>query len=368
MDLDETGPDEVRPVVVRVPVEPVEAAMEADAVDAALDAADVAVRGPLFGAAVQGPEDGARWRVLVSVSNNCPQLARDGLNSLLWFRAKDEAKNRAERRALLAAVARLETERVDDLTVLDTRYRIVRADEYAGMGPDGFEGPRPTDPEPVTPDWSRGTLDAKIDDGLVLDPDAPVTPTQAMERLTLRGMVYAGSRFPDEVLRDSRRALTTHPDIVLLPATFKVVERTGSAWSSSGGLHSTPQEARKSLDFSLRYWEPRTRGLIPMGSDWDVDARTQAARDADAAGELTAFADAADRLRAGRVDELEVLGTLFRIGRTRRLVRWGPEGPEGPRPSDVNRQDPNPLHPVMDEDGRIHYEEDPDDPDEFDHT
>ncbi|MFI7102426.1 DUF5954 family protein [Streptomyces sp. NPDC050161] len=358
MDLEDMRPGGARPVAVRLPVEPVEAAVEADAVDAAKQAGDVAIRGPLFGVAAQDAADRQRWRVVIEVSNGCPQLARDSLNSLLWFRAKDEAQDRAERRALLAAVARLESERVDELTVLGSRYRIVRAEEYVGMGPDGIEQPRPTDPEPVTPDWGCDSRGAEIDDGLVLDPDVPVTPAQAAERLTLRDMAYTGSWYPEDVRLDSRRALDTHPDILLLPTTFKIVERTDTGWKSGSGLHVSAHEARKTLDFSLTFWEPRRRGLIPMDADRHVDARTQAAEEADsAAGELTAYAEAADRLRTGRVNQLEVLGTVYRIGRARRLLRWGPDGPEGPRPSDVSQHAPSRIHPSLDEDGNIHYED-----------
>ncbi|MFK0289812.1 DUF5954 family protein [Streptomyces sp. NPDC090442] len=357
MDHGDVRPGGVRPMVVRVPVEPVEAAMEADAVDAAAQVGEVAIRGPLFGVAAQDADDGQRWRVVVSVSTGCPQMARDNLNSLLWFRAKDEAPDRTERRALLTAVARLESEPVDELTVLGTRYRIVRAEEYVGVGPDGIEQPRPTDPEPVTPNWERGSREGKIDDGFVLDPDAPVTPAQAAERLTLRGMAYAGTQYPDDVLLDSRQAVTTHPDILLLPATFKIVERIGTGWKSGSGLHVSAHDARKTLDFSLTWWEPRGRGLIPMEAHPNVDARTRVAENTDTAeGELAAYAEAADQLRAGRVNQLEVLGTVYRIGRVRRLMRWGPDGPEGPRPSDVSQQAPSRIHLPLDEDGNIQYE------------
>ncbi len=95
--------------------------------------------------------------MIVEVTRGCPpQQARDELNSMLWFRAKDDVKDRTQRRALLAAVARLETEEVNDLAVLDTRYRVVRAEEYTGMYADGgLELPRPTDPEPVNPRLGR---------------------------------------------------------------------------------------------------------------------------------------------------------------------------------------------------------------------
>ncbi|MFG2975485.1 DUF5954 family protein [Streptomyces sp. NPDC048331] len=98
MDRGDMRPRGSRPVVVRVPVEPVEAAREADALDAVARAGDVVVRGPLFGVAAQAPGDGPRWRVVLEVTAGCPQQARDGLNSRLWFRAKDEARDRAERR------------------------------------------------------------------------------------------------------------------------------------------------------------------------------------------------------------------------------------------------------------------------------
>ncbi|MGR7000109.1 DUF5954 family protein [Yinghuangia aomiensis] len=48
-----------------------------------------------------------------------------------------------------------------------------------------------------------------------------------------------------------------------------------------------------------------------------------------------------------------IAGGVHQLCRTRRLVRWGPDGPEGPRPSDVNSQDPAQLHPRMDDDGNV---------------
>ncbi len=370
MNHGNVGPGGSRPMVVRVPVEPVEAAMEADAVDAVTRAGDVMVRGPLFGVVAQRAEDGPRWRVVVPVTAGCPQQARDGLNSLLWFRAKDQAQDRAERRALLAAVARLETERVDELSVRETRYRVARAEEYAGTGPDGIEQPRPTDPEPLVPEWDLAVKEPEVDDGLVLDPEAPVTPTQALEQLALRGLYYTGKRFPEDVRADARRALDTHPDVLLLPPTFTVVEQRASSWRPASGPHATAHAARKSLDFALTWMWPRMRGHIPDDAGPHTDARALAAGgDGSSTGGapadpqatvLAAYAEAADRLRAaGRVNRLEFQGTVYRIGRTRRLLRWGPDGPEGPRPSDVNTQDPTRIHLVLDEDGRIIPETDP---------
>ncbi|MFD4741948.1 DUF5954 family protein [Streptomyces virginiae] len=358
MDRGDVGPRGSRPVVVRVPVEPVEAAREADALDAVARAGDVVVRGPLFGVAAQSPGDGPRWRVVLEVTSGCPQQARDGLNSRLWFHAKDEARDRAERRELLAAVARLESERVDELLVSGTRYRVVRAEEYAASGPGGIEAPRPTDPEPLVPDWDRAAQEPGIDDALVMDPDAPVTPTQAFEQLALRDLCYTGGRFPEEVRADSRRALDTHPDVLVMPPTFGVVERTGDGWRPVSGPHVTPHAARRSLDFALTWMWPRLRGYISEDADPRTDARTWTAAGgggpADVrAAKLAAYAGAADTLRVGRVNRLEFQDVVYQIVRTRRLLRWGPDGPEGPRPSDVNSQEPTRIHLALDEDGRV---------------
>ncbi|MFC9344222.1 DUF5954 family protein [Streptomyces sp. NPDC057020] len=231
--------------------------MEADAHDAAVRNSALAVRGPLFGVVSQSQDDGQRWRVVVEVTHGCPQQARDALNSLLWFRAKDEAKNPAERRMLLAAVARLETEYVDELTVLGTRYRVVRAEEYAALDEHGdIETPRPTDPEPLTPDWSpgAGARSPRVDDGLVLDPNAPLSPLQAAERLSLRSLAYTGTRFPDAVLHDSAQAVETHPDVLLMPTAFLIVERSGSEpWTPGSGLQATAHDARRTLAFALAW-------------------------------------------------------------------------------------------------------------------
>ncbi|MEV0415543.1 DUF5954 family protein [Streptomyces sp. NPDC050448] len=352
MERGDVEPGGSRPVVVRVPVEPVEAAVEADAVDAAARAGDVVVRGPLFGVAAQSAGDGPRWRVVIAVTAGCPQQARDSLNSRLWFRAKDDAHDRAERRTLLAAVARLESERVDELTVAGTRYRVVRAEEYAAAGPGGIEEPRPTDPEPPVPDWSRGAKGPEVDDGLVLDPDAPLTPSQALERLALRGLCYTGSRFPDDVRADARQALDSHPEVLLLPPTFTVVEQSASSWKPLSGPHPSAHAARKSLDFALTWMWPRMRGHIPDDADLHTDARTITAN-GPSAPELAAYAEAADALRAGRVNRLKFQHSVYQIARTRRLLRWNPDGPEGPRPSDTNTQDPTHIHPTLHEDGHI---------------
>ncbi|MFC9398125.1 DUF5954 family protein [Streptomyces sp. NPDC057027] len=71
----------------------------------------------------------------------------------------------------------------------------------------------------------------------------------------------------------------------------------------------------------------------------------------------TELAEAANRLRAERLNEVEALGAVYRIARTRRLLRWGPDGPEGPRPSGIGNHDPSALHLSLDEDGTMCVEE-----------
>ncbi|MEV4937382.1 DUF5954 family protein [Streptomyces zaomyceticus] len=344
------------PLLVRIPVEPVEAAVEADALAAAARYSALAVRGPLFGVAAQ--DGGRRWRVVIEVTHSCPQQACDALNSLLWFRAKDAAKSRQERRALLAAVARLEEKSVDELIVLGTRYRGAGRRIRSCRRQRWY---RDAATEPLTPDWSprAGADSPRIDVDLVLDPDVPLSPAQAAERIALRPLAYSGTGFPAPVLADSARAVESYPDVLLMPAAFLIVERSGGGpWSPGSGLQATAHNARRTLDFALTWMEPRTRGLIPYDAAPTVDARHPPASTTDAvAAKLKEFAQAADRLRTGLCNEVEAHGTVYHIARTRRLLRWRPDRPEGPRPSDTSTHTPAALHPRLDENGTVHFDE-----------
>ncbi|WP_241845568.1 DUF5954 family protein [Streptomyces sp. CB02261] len=229
--------------------------------------------------------------------------------------------------------------------MLATRYRVVRAEEYAALDPAGdVEMPRPTDPESLTPVWNRGAgaNSPRIDDGLLLDPGAPLSSSQAAERLSLRSLAYSGTRFPDMVLADSARAVETHPDVLLMPTAFLVVEWSGAdeAWTPASGLLASGHDARQILDFTLTWWRPRHKGLIPYDAAMDTDARTLVARTDRPAPELALPVDAADRLRTGHVNQVQAAGTLYRIARSRRLLRPGPDGPEGPRPRPTSARTP----------------------------
>ncbi|MFD5108712.1 DUF5954 family protein [Streptomyces cinereoruber] len=331
--------DEVRAGLVREG-DPVAWVTETDAAEAVVRYPRLAVRGSLFGVVARDAEEGSPWRVVLPVQSGMPQEARDSLHSKFFFWAKDDTDDRKVRRELLAAVHVLERKPVDELVVLGTTYRIVRGDEVARMGDDGLEPPRPTDPEPVFRVWERQTGDRGcLDTGAVLDPEKVRGLMAEALRIGLREFHYVGKRYPAAVRADSRKAVTTHPDIAMLPVGFGVVERSGDVWQPQGSLSPTPHEARRGLYTCLT-------DLWGRLYEWDDAQRERYRR----AGEL---------FRASqRADEVRVDGREFRICRVERMVRFGPDGPEGPRPSDIDEYGPTKMHPRMDEDGTVYHGED----------
>ncbi|MFF3739167.1 DUF5954 family protein [Streptomyces sp. NPDC002566] len=319
--------------------DPVAWVMEADAVEASRRYPDLAPRGPVFGVAAQDTSAGdPRWRLLKPVVNGTPQQARDGLNSHLWFKAKDDTDDPAVRRELLSAVRVLEREPADEVTALGVRYRVVRGDEFARMGDDGLEPPRPTDPEPAAPLWDGRDDTPSPDLGFVLDPARDEGPMAGALRLGLRDFAYTGSRYPADVREGSARAVLTHPDVVCLPVGFSVAEHDGTGWTPHGALMATPHEARRLLhDGMARFW------ALLYGFD---EARK------------AVYARAAEAYRAaGRADEARVEDRLFRICRVERMVRMGPDGPEPPRSSDLDDYGPMKLHPTLHEDGTVVHDD-----------
>lgn len=312
--------------------DPVSQVTEADALLSSERYPNVVVRGPLFGYAEQRAEDRPRWRLLNDPDTGFPQDARDELNSHLWFRAKDDTDDRAERRRLLDAVAQLETEPVNEVSVGSTRYRVVRADEFARIGPTGLEPPRPTDPE--SDGWDRNHRSPCRTRGFVIDHAAAVSLTEGVERMALLALSYTSQRFPADVRADSQRAVHTHPGVVLLPPAFRVLEQEGDTWSMVTGQFPTPQDARRSLASYLVEFLPKLEELTEE--------------------ETAGYARAAEGFtRRQRPNELTALGRHFQVVRVERMVRIGPDGPEPPRPSDVDQNTPMRIHPVMDEDGNI---------------
>ncbi|MBJ3810772.1 DUF5954 family protein [Streptomyces flavofungini] len=311
---------------------------EADAVDASYLYPQLAVRGPVFGLAARATGAEEPWRLLGDVTDGTPQQARDGLNSLLWFKAKDGTDDPEQRRALLAAVARLERETVNEVTVLGTRYRIIRGDEFARAGADGLEPPRPTDPEPGDVSWADRPSPPSQDIGFTLGPNSAEGLMAGALRIALRGFTYSGGHLPPPLRKDSELAARDYPEVVLLPVSFGVAERRGERWRPRGALMPTPHDARRLLVHGMTE-------LWPLLYDFD-DA------------ERTAFRRAAEDFKAaGRANQVVVRDRCFRICRVERMVRIGTDGPESARPSDMETTEPMKLHPTMDADGVIHYDE-----------
>ncbi|MFC4504040.1 MULTISPECIES: DUF5954 family protein [Streptomyces] len=320
--------------------DPVAWVTEADAVEASRRYPHLALRGPVFGVAAHDPSAAQpHWRLVKPVMDGMPQQARDGLNSHLWFTAKDRTDDPAERRALLAAVSVLERDPADEVEALGVRYRVVRGDEFARTGDDGLEPPRPTDPEPAVPSWEERGRAPAPDVGFVLDPGRDEGPMAGALRLGLRDFVYTGARFPAEVRADSVRAAATHEDVVRLPVGFAVAERGAlGCWTPCGSLHPTPHDARRAL-------------YDGMAGVWATLHRYDERRTA-------RYAHAAEEFRAaGRADEASVEDRLFRICRVERMVRMGPDGPEPPRPTDVDEYGPMKLHPTLCEDGTVRHDD-----------
>ncbi|ARF72920.1 hypothetical protein B7C62_12075 [Kitasatospora albolonga] len=326
--------------------DPVSEVTEADAFASVRKYPNIVVRGPLFGIAEQRRGDRPRWRMLGEPDTGFPQMARDELNSHLWFKAKDEAEDRAERRSLLDAVARLETEPVNEVRAAGVRYRIVRADEFARIGDGRLEPPRATDPDEDS--WDPATPDPSRTEGFVIDHAAAVGLTEGIDRVGLLQLSYTADRFPADVRADSQRALTTHPGVVLLPPTFRVVERKELSWTMVTGQHSTPQGARRALVQHLTMRMPELPDLpdMPELPEWMKVDEKEAAVNERAAKKFTA---------RRRPNELIVRGRRYDVVRVERVMRIGPDGPEKPRPSDVDEYGPSQIRPSMDEDGNVTY-------------
>lgn len=299
--------------------------------------------GPVFGAA-RACEAG-RWELLPHFSGLAPQDARDGLGAY-FRRSAEECRARGDARSAgeyAAAGELLDWEARDDLTVAGRRYRVVRAERFIRMGPDGPEPPRVTDPDPGDPGECEGIDPAA---GLVVDPYDPTGVPDGLLKAELLAALRKHGTVPGEVRADSHAAALSHPGGVLLPATFMMAERDGDRWRpGSTGTAPTPQSARDALAMQLRV-------MLPWQRDLTDEQRA-------------VYNRAADRLDADRCDELAVAGRHFRIVRVERLLRVGPEGPEGPRPSD-----PDPVPPLMVQDRELrdqdHCPEDDDPADEPD--
>lgn len=312
--------------------------------------------GPVFGVARELSR--GRWRLHPYFAGLAPQDARDALAAHLRLSAREASAAGDDRAAAqyLAAAGRLDWERLDELTAAGERYRVVRAERFIRMGPDGPEPPRRSDPDPGSGRSRSGDPLAGEDPaaGLVVDPAQDAGgEAGGVLRVELLTALRAKGTVPREVREDSRAASLTHPGGVLLPATFMAAEREGGRWRPhSTGTAATPGDARDGLALHLRVMAPWQREL--------------------SAREHEVYKQAADRLDEQGCDELQVAGRHFRIVRVERLLRVGPDGPESPRPSDAD-----PLPPPLVQERRTRdrgaapgkdeaHVNEPDEPDESD--
>jgi hypothetical protein len=272
---------------------------------------------------------GHRWRVLESGLDS-PQEARDHLAHIFLVEAK-QSLDAAEYRA---AAELLDWERHDELTVAGRFFRIGRIERSVRMGPDGPEPPRPTDPdgEPGErpPRRSLGFIDANA-----------LTGTAAA---VLRYQLH--NRYPDSATgaarEDARRAIDTHPRLVLLPAEFAVAEEIEGRWRPRFN-HSepTPQAAR---DWLTGYLRPtRIECPWPDPAMQERYAQMQALIDSNRPSPqiCAEWERAADLIDRDRLDDVHVAGYHFRVMRVDQVLRTGQNGPEPPRPSDPDPYDPS---------------------------
>jgi Family of unknown function (DUF5954) len=269
--------------------------------------------GPVFGVARERAEGG--WELQPHFTGLAPQDARDALGA--HFRVLAGAGGPAAGE-YAAAAERLDWEALDELAAADRRYRIVRAERFIRMGPDGPEPPRVTDPDRTDP--AQAPLDPAA--GLVIDPGDDDGLAPGVLRVELLTALLKNGSVPRDVREDSRAAARTHPGGVLLPATFMAAEREGGRWRpQSTGTAPTPRDARDGLAVQLRVMVP-----------WQKDLTDE---------EHELYKRAADHLDTEQCNELDVAGRHFRVIRVERLIRVGPWGPEGPRPSDADPVPPS---------------------------
>lgn len=283
--------------------------------------------GPVFGVAREREEGG--WELHPYFSALAPQDARDSMGAHFRKLAheSDRSGGIAARRECLRAAERMDRDVINDMTVLGTRYRVVRADRFIRTGPAGPEPPRPADPDPGEPGRAHQAADPAA--GFVIDPVIPTGMSEAILKAELLEAVPKEGTVPPEVRDDALRAGRTYPGGVLLPAAFTTAELVDGQWRpAEAGTSPTPQAARDGLVGHLRVTIP-----------WQLDLGPQ---------EQAVYAAAAARLETERADEVTVAGRCFRVVRVERLMRIGPDGPEGPRSSD-----PDPQPPVMVQDQQL---------------
>lgn len=128
--------------------------------------------GPVFGVAEELETGG--WRIISLFGNSAPQGSRDAMAMIFRERARDagEAGDTGAQREWLRMAERLDWEAVNELTVLGRRFR-------GGSGPDGPEGPRPSDHDPELP---TAVQEKQLREQGLLDEDRELSEEEAEQR------------------------------------------------------------------------------------------------------------------------------------------------------------------------------------------
>ncbi|MDQ2874357.1 MAG: DUF5954 family protein, partial [Actinomycetota bacterium] len=213
---------------VAAPETPAAALADAEAWRAREGYPELRVGGPVFGVAREREHGG--WEVLSGFSALWPQAARDSMGS--HFRrlaqAAEQSGDQAGQSECMRAAELTDREVIDEMTVLGTRYRVVRAGLFIRSGPDGPEPPRPADPDPGEPGRAHEVPDPAA--GFVIDPVTATGMSAGILKLDLLDAVGKAGAVPTEIRDDGVRAVRTHPGGVLLPAAFMAAELAGGQW------------------------------------------------------------------------------------------------------------------------------------------
>lgn len=106
---------------------------------------------------VAAEREAGGWEILDSVSGLAPQEARDSMGSVFRRHATEakEAGDLAAHAECMAAAERMDWEAIDEQTVLEVRYRVIRVrflelfhEEEARLRARGANGPAAPSPKP----------------------------------------------------------------------------------------------------------------------------------------------------------------------------------------------------------------------------
>ncbi len=146
--------------------------------------------GPAFGIAHELDHGG--WQLHRFYSCPYPQEARETMGSVFRLLAQQHHEGSAANAECMRAAERLDWEALDDMTVLGTRYRIIRAEQFIRTGPLGPEPPRTSDLDPGEPGRSRQLGDPA--EGFVIDPVNATGMSQGILKAELLDEFHAPAR------------------------------------------------------------------------------------------------------------------------------------------------------------------------------